>query len=286
MKRFVLLSVLLCIVEYVLAVEPTPRAVNTFYAGMQRLQSAGADEAADIKREMQACFYASDINGINLPNDFRHFDADRNSISHDDDSLQASTYVIKLIQYINRDRNMQVKCNVMGNNKVGMLPDFREGKATWSDACVISYVDKTYSLGSVSKQFLDTVWTWIPTGKISRLINGNSVKPNTRSIESMMIDAALAYGRKDYEKAYNIFDEIHKIDKENLEACYYLGLMTYWQQGCKKRFGKRHKQVAKEYMQLVLKSYSPHRSIFDVNYNIREKARQVLDLWNNPDQIF
>lgn len=287
MRRLTVLLTILFALASAQAGEPTPKAVSTFYAGMQRLVSASANEAADIKREMQSCFFASDINGINLPNDFKHFDADRQSISHNDDSLQASTYVIKLIQYINEERNMQVKCNVKDNTKGGMLPDFKHGKITWSDACVISHVDKTYSLGGVAKQFTDTVWTWIPTGKISKLINGNTVTHNTKNIESMMIDAALAYGRKDYDKAYSIFEEIHKIDSENLEACYYLGLMTYWGQGCKKRFsGKRRKQVAKEYINTITDNYYSRRTVFDSTSAIYEKALLVKKYWEYPSVIF
>ena len=57
-------------------------------------------ELGELEVSMTRCFFRSEESGVELPNDFKFFDQDKHSISHNLDILTSNNYVNKLSEYI------------------------------------------------------------------------------------------------------------------------------------------------------------------------------------------
>lgn len=253
---------------------PTPASVRVFYDGMQKLSTVADPNAAYyISKDMNECFYGLNISvsGIPLPNDFRFFDIDKKNISHNDEQLNSATYINRLNDYIYKSRIMKVSCSILKTELTGDQPDFHKGRLSVSACLVSTYVQKTYMLNGYKKTFNDTVYTDYSNGKISEIRNGNGA--NVFNINSLRIQAALAYRLGKYHEAYKCYEQIISIESKDGDALYRIGLMTYYQQGCyfSRKSVARKKGI--EYMEQANRYGS---------YSIGEKAENVLHNWKYP----
>lgn len=272
-KRYLLVLVTIVITSIKwqsLVAMPTPNSVDVFYDGMEKLATVTDPNIAyDISKEMKECFFGVEISnsGVFLPNDFRFFDVDKNNISHNDGKLNSSTYVNRLKEYLYQSRIMKVSCSIHQTELVGDQPEFSKGKLSSSSCIVATFVQKTYSLNGISKSFNDTVYTDFSSGKINVIKNGNG--QGEININTLKVKAALAYRSRRYEEAYNCYEQILSLEPTDGDACYRLGLMTYYRQGC--NFSKKiARQKGKEYI-LQARRYG--------KYPISEKAENVLHNW-------
>lgn len=253
---------------------PTPIPVRVFYDGMQKLSKVtDPNTAYYISKEMNECFYGLNISvsGIPLPNDFRFFDFDKKNISHNDEQLNSATYINRLNDYIFKRRIMKVTCSILKTELAGDQPDFHKGRLAVSACLVATFVQKTYSLNGFQRTFNDTVYTDYSNGKISEIKNGNG--KNVVNINTLRIRAALAYRLKRYYEAYKCYEQIISIEANDGDALYRIGLMTYYQQGCRysKKSIARNKGI--EYMEQA----SRFGNLFIV-----DKANNVLHNWKYP----
>lgn len=247
---------------------PTPAVVETFYQGMENLSKATAiNEAGKIVEDMNKCFWGLDFSssGMDLPNDFRFFDYDRKSLSHDDEYLSSRTYINRLKDYIYEDRVMTVLSVVFKDSEyVGGEADYNKGKLIRSNTLIATYVEKTYVLDGVKRIYNDTVLTDVFSGSISEIRNDSGVKPSN-NINALRVQAALAYFQKRFYEAYKCYEQILFIDGTDSDALYRIALMTYYRKGCDLPKRKAH-QKGKDYMDRVRGRFS-------------EKAKNVLFHW-------
>lgn len=264
--RFWTLLLFLYFSKCIAAEVQTPLSVRTFYGGMQKLsQTSDANGAYYITKAMKECFYGIEqsVSGCPLPNDFRFFEYDKKNPSHKDGSLNSTTYVNRLNDYIYKEHALKVNYRILKNEYKGEQPDFLKGRMAVSQAFVITLIEKTYSLGGIKKIFNDTVYTDYSSGKISEIKNGNGV--------SLRVKAALAYQLKRYHEAYQCYEQIIAENARDADALYRIGLMTYYQQGCDFPRKTIARKKGREYMERA-KIYGKRSSIGD-------KAENVLHNW-------
>ena len=96
-------------------------------------------------------------------------------------------------------------------------------------------VQKTFTDNRISKTFQDTVI--VENDEITLLVNSSYTRDNIVDIKTLRALAAHYYTQKNYYKAYETYQKIINIDPKNANAYYRLGIMTYYQQGC--RFSKK-----------------------------------------------
>ena len=265
MKRVLLCATMSAVVMSAMAVV-TPDAVNVFYRGMKTLaETRDANAAAATELEMQHCFMGQDNSGLNLPNDFRFFDVDKESLSHRDSILTSNNYVGKLRRFLNEERCMKVTFDGMVKNELGgRVPDMQQrGERSQAVAYVVSFVNKTYTTGAFKKSFNDTVYTYNSSGKIGAIFNGAGRDAKV-DVNLLKINAAKAYEQERYYDAYRFYEQIIAAAPRDAESFYYIGLMTYWGQGCKK-----NKKKAIEYVKTARSR--------GISY-IRDKAKHALTM--------
>lgn len=250
---------------------PTPASVRTFYDGIERLAACTNDnDTAVLEQRLSDCFYATrtSSSGNNLPNDFRHFDYDKQQTSHNFDYLNSTTCINRLSEYCYKERKMKVQTTIRESNNVGSQPDFDKG-FTSAAALIATRVEKKYTIGGKTKTFIDTVYTDYATGLICEVFNGFG--DSKEDVGALKTKAAVAYYRKQYYTAYRYYQKILELlpkdddstRRERAETYYRLALMTYYRQGCHYSRRQAHK-LGKEYME---KAYAYH------------KARNVLFHW-------
>lgn len=240
----------------------TPLAVKVFYGGMKTLsETSDPTVIAQTQLNMQKCFYGYEDSGITLPNDFRFFDIDKKNPTHYNKYLPANSYIALLKIFLHVEKVMTINYQVKSNTLGGSVPELSGNRKAAVAAYVISIVEKKYSPENEgSRIFNDTVITFIETGMIGRIINNSSGRSSDDNVNSMRIKAAQFYEQKRYEEAYALYEKIVNIDPKDAASLYYIGLMTYWQRGCKKKYPKRAqaKKAATDYLNRA--AYCSHSS--------------------------
>lgn len=246
--RAALLVLLLSIAGRIAAATPeTPRAVLDFYGSMRAMATAtDPNRAYDLQKIIRGCFYGNDklVSGIDLPNDFKRISHDRNSNTHNDDSISVSSYINKLYQYIYKEKVMKVEYKLLNSEYFGIQPEFAKGRLSASGTpCIRTFVRKTYTVNGQCYEFSEIIYTDIGNGKIYEISNGGEIK-------SFKIKAAEAYRNGDYAKAYDCYERIVQMDRNDKDALYRLALMTYYRKGCQLSRKEAHRK-GKVYMSQV-----------------------------------
>lgn len=240
----------------------TPKAVHVFYEGMKTFsKSTDPQVIAETELNMKKCFYGYDDSGITLPNDFRFFNIDKKNSTHFNKFLSAHGYISILKRFLNADKVLKVEYNVMSNTAGGRVPDLSGNRQMETAAYIVSVVEKRYMPANEnSRTFIDTVITFIETGMIGQIINSTSEPSPDFNVCELRIKAAQEYERKNYYEAYALYEKIVSMDPKDAASLYYIGLMTYWQQGCKKKYPKKNqaKRIANDYLNRAM--YYSHSS--------------------------
>lgn len=247
----------------------TPSAVQTFYNGILSMD-AGVTPArlGELEMDMRGCFFGKENSGMNLPNDFRFFDCDRETASHMLEVLTSNNYVGKLSAYIPAGE-LEPRISVSSMSRmVGKLPDFLNGSMATGNAYVETIVRKQYSDAHTMRDFVDTVYTHVAYNKIMCIVNGNGT--NAVNPSRLRVEAAHAYGEKDYAKAYNLLLRIVSLDRRDGDSYYRLALMTYYGRGC-----KRSRKLALDYLRMAADN---------LDWGYRDKIRNVETYWRYPNQ--
>lgn len=248
-----------------------PNAVITFYGGIN--QMAEANDAAtmgELEMLMRKCFFGDSDSGMNLPNDFKNFTGDKNSISHKLATLTSNNYINKLSTYMFPEKRLSARCEINSfSEPVGELPDFEKGRMSASPGYVRTIVRKKYVFGTESRDFLDTVYTHAAANKI-QLITNASTQSRNDDVGTLKVRAAEAFGRKEYTTAFNLFKKIIELEPRDGESYLRLALMSYYGKGCRKS-----KTEGKKYIQWA--------KIHSKGY-LREKAELIANYWRYPNQ--
>ena len=255
----------------------TPQAVTDFYNGIEKMSDCkSSSELGELELNMTRCFFMSDQSGINLPNDFRFFDQDKHSSSHNLDILTSNNYINKLSEYIAQKKVLypEVKISTY-SEEGGMLPTMLNMKMSQERAWIRTIVRKRYSFKgngiSDSREYIDTVYTHTAYQKIRMIANGNGAR-SVDNIENLRIEAANAYEKKDYRKAYKMLKRISELDAKDSESHFRLAVMTYYGKGV----GKNRQEALELMRKAAYNNYDEYAY----------KARSVMDHWQNNQVIF
>lgn len=285
MKRTIIFwGILILCTSKMDAIDP-PSVVKTFYGGCQRLKTAkSSDEAYNIRLEMLKCFCEYAEGG--------------NQIMVDDmtESKQATTYTMDLFNRIYIKKSLSVAYTITNTERLRQ-PD-KNSNAEISDCpFYASYVTKTYSENGQKKTYKDVVHTMASSNEIVDIqkelddnVNNKPIEKDDEphspappienvQIKTLQARAAYYYTKGYYNLAYKTYEQIISQESTNGDAYYRLGLMTFWQKGCKYRFKnkKAARKVAKGYM-LKATKYG--------NRAIKEKAENVYMNWFTNNTYF
>ncbi len=247
-----------------------PTAVSIFYNGITAMYSASnSSTLGQIEMEMRNCFYGKENSGINMPNDFRFFENDKTNSVNQITILTSNNYVNKLSSYMYPEKRLEPNVSVSTySREVGSLPNFSNGKMTTQKAYVETIVQKTYSIGQISKTFMDTVYTHVAYNKIMLVVNGNGI--STINPDALRVEAAKYYMEKNYKKAYEVLLKIVDLDRTDGDSYYRLALMTYYGRGC-----KRSRKDGERYLDLAIRNS---------DYDVSNKLYNVQRYWKYPNQ--
>ncbi|WP_348674285.1 hypothetical protein, partial [Duncaniella dubosii] len=183
---------------------------------------------------------------------------------------------------------LKVSCNVI-NTELVEQPDQNGIEQKKGAQHYVSYIKKDYTRNDGTSSYNDLVFTLISNGLIVSMENTtedrNSKTPrpsedNERlSLEQLRAKAAYCYTKKDYVQAYEYYEQLVKVAPTDGDAAYRIALLTFWRKGCKVKYKKKKlaEEKAKEYIDVAIRYGSDE---------IREKAMNVRDNWNNDNVYF
>ena len=205
------------------AVSPsTPAVVKTFYNSMIGLSCATNDsEAYDYRESIMKCFRGKENSGIPIPNDFYNWGYNKET------KIPSNQYALRFEELSYKQKQLHLEYSEGISLYISEV-DLKQYK-NQSSGLIQTVIKKTLSDGKISKTFSDTLI--IERNEI--VIFKNSIfNDDGEDIESLRVLAASYYTSKKYYSAYKAYEKIIKIDPNNANAYYRLGLMTYWKQGC------------------------------------------------------
>ena len=231
----------------------TPSVVNDFYSSMEALSNEqSASRAYDLQLKMQHCFlYGKEderhtVNsGIEIPNDFISFGY--KNVKRMSSTLY--TQIFKNMAYTSGERlrvsNINIKSSALVQ-EVDLKNYARENKPY-----VQTFVTRTFTLGSTSITFNDTILT--QNNLICAISNGIG-GGDGEDLECLRALAARFYTWGAYRRAFQIYEKIIRIDPKNANAYYRMGILAFWHG---KRCGlptkkKVNKDMGKDYMRKAI----------------------------------
>ena len=156
--------------------------------------------------------------------------------------LPSNAYIKKLKKYLHEERVLKVNYCVKSNTVGGAVPVLSGNQKMKASAYIETIVEKKFiPVNEEIRIIIDTVTTYIETGKIGSIESSSSNGASDVDINKMRIKAAQLYQQENYNKAYELYEQIVKLDEKDAASLYYIGLMTYWQEGCKQQYSKKKK---------------------------------------------
>lgn len=205
----------------------TPSVVNDFYGSMEALsKEQSASCAYDLQLKMQHCFlYGKEdethtVNsGIEIPNDFFSFGYKNTKRM----SSTLYTQIFKNMAYTSGERLKVSNVNIKSSTYVQEVD--MKGYASENKPYVQTLVTRTFTLGSTSITFNDTILT--QNNLICAVSNGIG-GGDGEDLESLRALAARFYTWGAYRRAFQIYEKIIRIDPKNANAYYRMGILAFW----------------------------------------------------------
>ena len=207
----------------------TPSVIYDFYNSMKALPTEqSASRAYDLQIKMQYCFLYGKENekhnsnsGIKaMPNDFYYFgDKSRKTI----ESSTLYTQIFKNKAFSKGER-LKVTNVIIKSSSFAQEVDLNRYKNE-NTPFIQTFVTRTFTLGSISVTYNDTVLTM--NNLIYRFSNGIGDDSN-EDLESLRALAAKFYSTGLYSKAFQTYEKIVSLDATNANAYYRLGILAFW----------------------------------------------------------
>lgn len=256
-KTFINKGTLFAIILYIVNTElclaaaaPTPSIVNQFYNSMLKLQNASNDaDAEDLKYNMMYCFKHNQDSGINLPNDFWEF-------GYTDAKVVASNaYAYRCWKSIYSTTNkIKIVVKISPQSEYAREADLKIYKEE-NEPYIETHVVKTFTLGDRTVTFNDTILS--KNNLIEQMRNSFSSGRETTNIEQLQALAASYFSAGKHKRAFEVYQQILRIDATNANAFYRLGILSFWHTkdcGLDKSKGRTK---GKEYMLIAKKLNFP-----------------------------
>lgn len=213
------------------------------------------NEQASIA-ENKAIQLCSTSEPLLFPNELDYISNDKKSLP-----LRSSTYIAKYHKHAMDESPIRFSnVRIMSSRELETLSQKNDvSRHTYYTVCV----RKTLTIGGKSTAFNDTLTIDGKELKIYSICNeagGVGVNSSTnvdKSYVTMMCSAALKYGTKHYEEAYDIYLKTIELYPQYAEPYYRLALMIYFKKGIKHKFKNSHERKEK---------------LFDYIYQARRKT--------------
>ncbi len=168
--------------------------------------------------------------------------------------ISVENYVNRLYDFCQSRKAQPISFDFIVNTKASHIledvvgPQFKKGETEPHYAKVL--VEKKF--GGVSKpiSIIDTLWIDTESRRVCNWTNRTTIKQEMdvndvrETIESLKFSAAMAFNRKEYEKAYQLYERILTMQKNEQEASYKLAVMLYKKTGTPKMSKKdRDKRI-------------------------------------------
>ncbi len=168
--------------------------------------------------------------------------------------ISVENYVNRLYDFSQSRKNQPMRFDFIVNSKESHIledvvgPQFKKGETEPHYAKVL--VEKKFSGVGKPMSIVDTLWIDTESRRVCTWTNRTTIKQEVdindsrETIESLKFSAAKAYDRKEYEKAFQLYEKILTIQHNEPEASYRLAIMLYSKKGCpevKKKL--RHKRI-------------------------------------------
>lgn len=244
---------------------------------MCRLDADNMNRASELQQQIQKCFMAAEMSGINIDN----HDLYLASIPGMRPSITSQRYSNQLKQLIFVERSLGITQQTLGTSILNTVDFGKDEPYLYK-----TVVKKTLSYGGRDV----TLWQEIcvpvkGASLISEVMTSEKElkkdefihyeKDRQLTERQYLNQAAQFYSRKQYADAYRTYSEMTQKYSSNAEGWYRLSLMIYKQRGCKGLYG-RPRVTAREYMQ---RAYDLGRG------EIRDKAENVLFYWDHPNYM-
>ena len=229
-----IITLLFAFVECALA-DNSFSVVDTYYMSIQQLSGADPNEAFDLQNKIMLCFSGKTLNdrqtgfsGINIYNEFIG-----------SDSIPSNLYAQRLMTAINKKKELKLNYYHKLDSAIFMQPQLNKK-------------EENYQLGQ-TKVTLEYVYKARPLSKTEFIgvVNNQIVRISDSEIGidamSLTIKAAEFYTNKKYKDAFLAYQQVIKIEPNNVNALYRLGIMTAKGQGT-----KRNISVAKSYFEKII----------------------------------
>lgn len=257
------------------APDVTLRFVNSIDE-MSHLIPDNVNRASELQQQIQACFMAAEMSGINITNS----DLYLASIPGIRQNITSQRYSNQLKQLIFTDRSLKMNQQTLETIVLNTV-DFDN--------------DEPYLYNTIIKKTLCynnksiTIWQEIHvpvkgTQLISEILTSSKeLKKNefihyerdVLTVNQYLSQAAQFYSKKQYANAYKTYTELTEKHADNAEGWYRLSLMIYKQRGCKGNY-TNPRATAREYMQ---------RAYELGNGDIKTKAENILFYWDHPNYM-
>lgn len=257
-----------------LLADPTPNVVSVYYSSLKELETKDVNEAFDITNNLKSCFAGisrndnvSGFSGINIVDFIQK------------DTTSSNNFVARLEQRIHKDRTLGLSKSKIQSSTVSMQPEmYAEDKE--KDVIIQTVVNTQYwytdeSAFSIKRNINQTEYLAVVNNKIVRL----GTEEFNLDVVSITIRAAQLYSLKKFKEAYNLYEEALKIEPNNVNVLFRMGVMVAKGQGIRKDYKK-----AKEYFTKIMNmSSTDAKTDFMYEfYYLRDKAKMAYYYLTHP----
>lgn len=214
-----LLSVPLLTYAYTSSV---PAVVEQFYGTMKQMSALYNDSYAyDYREKIKECFRGKDQSGIPVPNDFLYW-------GFASEKTTSNQYANRFYELACQKKTLRLETYSVSLSEPVSEVDLKRYRNK-STGLIQTVVTKTFTDGKNRKTFSDTLL--VERNEIVSFKNAIS-HDDGENIDALRAVAASYYTSKRYYSAYKTYEKIIRIDPDNANAYYRLGILNYYGKGC------------------------------------------------------
>ena len=235
--------------------------IKEMFNDLKTISNVNSSRASEIRLHFVDKYFA--VADQNAPNEFRFLGFDEQDYNTD---IAARNYVNTFYDMFRNHEfaNCSFSFETRWSSEVNQ-PEFKKGEAPAKLAQVV--VRKVYSKnGKPYKAFEDTLIVGLEKLRVHQWANessrhhiGDVGNGEILDIEQMKVNAALAYDKKQYIKAYQIYQTIANKYPTEGDSFYYMAIMLY-----KKEYGKNISKKERNTLILDYLNNAISRGGFDI----------------------
>lgn len=200
-----------------------PTVIEQFYGTMKQMSEVYSDSYAyDFREKIKDCFRGKEDSGIPVPNDFLYW-------GYAGENTPSNQYANRFYELAYQKKVLRLESYSIASSKPVSEVDLKQYRNQASEL-IQTVVTKTLTDGKTMKTFSDTLI--VECNEIVVFKNAIS-HDDGENIDGLRAIAASYYTSKRYYSAYKTYEKIIRIDPNNANAYYRLGILIYYGKGCK-----------------------------------------------------